>query len=162
MVSLELILQIVPILSLSIALVYYAINVRNQNITAQASMFIQMYNQYLSISRDVKVYNCFKTATFTTAEEFIDLITNDSEWAKVNDVWLQFLEGLGVVVKAGFLDIKMVALMWAGLTRITWDKMEPIMEDFRRITNYPRLYSEAEYLCKELITYMESHPELQT
>ena len=80
---------------------------------------------------------------------------------EVNDIWLQFLESLGVVVKAEFLDIKMVALMWAGLTRITWDKMEPIMEDFR-ITNFPRLYSEAEYLCKELIKYMESHPELQT
>ena len=122
MVSLELILQIVPILSLSIALVYYAINVRNQNITAQASMFMQMYNQYLSISRDVQIYTSFNNATFTTAEELIDLITNDSEWAKVNDIWLQFLEGLGVIVKAGFLDIKMVALMWAGLIRSTWDK----------------------------------------
>ena len=162
MVSLELILQTIPILSLSIALVYYAINVRNQNRTAQASMFMQMYNQYLSISRDVQIYTSFNNATFTTAEEFIDLITNDSEWAKVNDIWLQLLEGLGVIVKAGFLDIKMVALMWAGLIRSTWDKMEPIMEDFKRITNFPRLYSEAEYLCKELIKYMESHPELQT
>ena len=162
MVTLELVLQVFPILSLSVALVYYAINVRNQNRTTQASMFMQMHNQYLSISKEVHVFYLFRNATFSTAEEFIELITNDSEWTKVNDIWLQFLEGLGVVVKAGFLDIKMVALMWSGLTRITWDKLEPIMDDFRRITNFPRLYSETEYLCKELIKYVDAHPELKT
>ena len=123
-------------LSLSLALVYYAINVRNQNRTAQASIFMQMYNHFQSISRDVKIYTCFNNATFTTAEEFMELVTSDSEWGKVNDIWLQFLEGLGVVVKAEFLDIKMVTLMQAGLTRIPWDKMEPVMEDLRRIPNF--------------------------
>jgi len=36
----------------------------------------------------------------------------------------------------------MVALMWAGLTRMTWDKMKQIINDLREQTQFPRLYSE--------------------
>ena len=55
MVSIELILQVIPVLSLSVAIVYYAVNVRNQNKTAQAGNFMQMHNHWLSTSRDISV-----------------------------------------------------------------------------------------------------------
>jgi hypothetical protein len=73
-----------------------------------------------------------------------------------------FLEGMGVLVKEDLVSMRLVALTWAGTTRMFWDKMSPIIDDWRRAINYPRLWSETEYLCTELIKYMEEHPELAT
>jgi hypothetical protein len=73
-----------------------------------------------------------------------------------------FLEGLGVLVKQDLVSIHLVALTWAGSSRMFWDKISPILDDWRRAINYPRLWSETEYLCKKLIRYMEEHPELAT
>ena len=72
-------------------------------------------------------------------------------------------EVLGVFVKAGYLDIRVVALMWAGPTVKFYENiLEPILDEMRVYYDYPRAQSEGEYLCKTLIKYLEEHPELST
>jgi len=67
------------------------------------------------------------------------------------------------MVKEGYVSIRLVALMWAGMTRMFYEYiLEPIIEEGREYTKYPRLWSETEWLCKELIKYMNEHPELKT
>jgi hypothetical protein len=74
-----------------------------------------------------------------------------------------FYEGLGVVVKQGYLSIQLVALMWAGFTRTFWENIvEPILDEMREALGYPRGWSETEYLCRELMNYMDEHPEFKT
>jgi hypothetical protein len=53
-------------------------------------------------------------------------------------------------------------LMWGGATRMFWDMLEPILPDLAKHWNYPRLWSESAYLCRELVKYMDEHPELAT
>lgn len=39
---------------------------------------------------------------------------------------------------------------------------DPIINDLREHCKYPRLWSETEYVCKEVIKYVDEHPELRT
>jgi len=72
-----------------------------------------------------------------------------------------YYEGLGVLIKEGLLDIRWVALMMAGMVRSMWEKIEPVMEEYRSRTR-ARMASESEYLYNELMKYLEEHPELKT
>jgi hypothetical protein len=82
---------------------------------------------------------------------------------KVVFAFYSFCEALGVLVKEDYLDIRLVVLMWAGTTRKFYENIvEPTIEAHADFLDYPRLWSEAVYLCKEVIKYMEEHPELKT
>ena len=90
-------------------------------------------------------------------------LEGDEEFRAVVSGLGQFYETLGVAVKAGFMDIHLVALTWAGATRMYWENiMEPVIEDMRKMYNYPSIGSETEYVCRKLIRYMDEHPELKT
>ena len=41
-------------------------------------------------------------------------------------------------------------------------KVSPNLDEWREEIGYPRLWSETEYICEELIKYMDEHPELKT
>ena len=72
-----------------------------------------------------------------------------------------YYEGVGVLVKEGRLDIRWVALLMAGMVINMWEKLEPVIEEYRLYTR-PRMASESEYLYNELMKYLEKHPELKT
>ena len=40
--------------------------------------------------------------------------------------------------------------------------VEPIIDEAIVFFNMPRVWSETVYVCKELIQYMDEHPELRT
>jgi hypothetical protein len=73
-----------------------------------------------------------------------------------------FYEGLGVLIREGLIDIRMVALLICGMTRSYWEKHKPILEDGRKAMGFKRWVSEADYLYDELIGYLARHPELDT
>jgi len=73
-----------------------------------------------------------------------------------------YWEGLGVLVKEGFLPIRLVALLLTGGTRSFWEKLKPIKDEARVDMGYVRWMSETEYLYDELLRYLDKHPELST
>jgi len=69
----------------------------------------------------------------------------------------------GVLVKANFLVIRLVALIWTGVTRMfRGSLLEPVIYDFRELQGLPSLWSEAEYVFREVVRYIGGHPELKT
>ena len=73
-----------------------------------------------------------------------------------------YWEGIGVLVKEKFLDIRLVALMLCGNTRFFWEKLKPFVDEARVDLGYERWMSETEYLYDELLKYLGEHPELST
>jgi len=71
-----------------------------------------------------------------------------------------FYEGVGVLVKEGLIDIRLVALLMTGTTTLFWRKMEPFIDEIRRRA-YPRAYIETEYLYNALMDYIKEHPEIE-
>ena len=88
--------------------------------------------------------------------------TSDKEYLAAQEYVSSFYEGLGVFVKEGLVDIRMVALTMTYMTTRYWEKLAPIVYEGRKRNNYPRMLSEFEYLYDELIKYLDEHPELKT
>ncbi len=76
--------------------------------------------------------------------------------------WLLKLEELGVYVREGLLDIRLIYLLTGGVITKTWELLKVLLKEYRIRNNWPRWFIEAEYLCKRIIEYGEKHPELTT
>lgn len=162
MVSLEVVAILLSGISISASLFYYASVLKNQNETRQAQLYMQISNRYED-----------KHTASQWVWRNIEYKDFDDFWAKygvdVNpDFWMRdssiftWYENVGVLVKEGMLNMRLVALSWAGASRMVWEKLEPILPQLRKQFNYPRMWSETEYLFRELIKYMKEHPELST
>ena len=67
---------------------------------------------------------------------------------------------MGVLVKEGFVDIRLVALMISGMIMSIWNKFGPIILETREKQGWPRYVVEVEYLYNRLVEYARDHPEL--
>jgi hypothetical protein len=79
--------------------------------------------------------------------------------ANVSQLTIYF-EGLGVLIKEGHLNIRYVALLISGVTRVFWEKMGPIVLEARDRLGVPAFMSETEYLYTELMKYLEANPNI--
>ena len=68
---------------------------------------------------------------------------------------------MGVLVREGYVDVRLVALMISSMIMTLWMRFGPIILETRRIQNWPRYYSEFEYLYNSLVEYANGHPELE-
>jgi hypothetical protein len=138
---------------------------KNQELTLetrQAQMFMQMYNRYMDSLEGVDHIDVIQNSKFDSVGEYEELVESDEKFSRVYRAYGSFYEGLGVLVKEGLLNVRLVALMWGGPTRMFWEKIAPILAEYRVYIRYPRLWSETEYVCREVLRYMEEHPELKT
>jgi hypothetical protein len=162
MIDLQTILTYLTLISVPVGVAYHIITIRNQSRTRQAQLFMQMYDRFNENTEDYDIVTTLQNAKVKSVEDFLHLWENDDTFFKAIRAMTRFCEALGVLVKENLLDIRYVALMWAGPTRMFWEMFEPILPSLAEHWNYPRLWSETAYLCRELIKYMEQHPELAT
>ena len=156
-------------LGLTASILYYAMILRNANKTQQlaletrqAQLFMQMYNRWTNSIVNEDYYPVI-SRKISNWEELKSIYNSDENYQRLLNKIAGFYEGLGVLVKAGYLSIHPIALMWTGVTTLFWTNiLEPTIDDWRAEYNLRRLWSEAEYLCKELLRYVEEHPELKT
>jgi hypothetical protein len=151
-----------------VAAVYYISTLRNaqktqqlQLETRQAQLFMQIYGQSHNDPSFLDAWRKVMSLQWNTFEEHRNLLKQD-ENARATQRVGSFYEGLGVLVKEKFVDIRLVALLMTIMTRTWWEKYKPIVEEGRRQMGYPRWMSESEYLYNELMKYIEEHPELKT
>jgi hypothetical protein len=166
--SLQAVSYIMGSLGVFVAAVYYISTLRNnqrtqqlQLDTRQAQLFMQIYSQSHNDPSFLDALRKVMSLQWSTFEEYRNLLKHD-ENARATQRVGSFYEGLGVLVKENFVDIRLVALLMTIMTRTWWEKYKPIIEEGRRQTGYPRWLSESEYLYNELMKYIKEHPELAT
>ena len=82
------------------------------------------------------------------------------------DAWIpwvsvaRFFLGIGTLVKRKLIDVDLVADIMGGPVIWTWDKMSPIVKEFKVDLKRPQLWDDFEYLYNE-IKNIEQHPELK-
>jgi hypothetical protein len=143
-----------------IALTYYGLQIRNQNRTRQAQLFMQTYNRWTQpdfIDALMWLRTQEKWTNFDDHNEAMNDITNSRNTL----LFVTYFEGVGVLVKEGLIDIRLVAELMTGIVTQFWDKYALIIDEGRRRLGYPRWFSETEYLYKELIRYEKTHPEIE-
>ena len=163
MVTLDTVLQIIPALSVSIAAIYYAMNIRHQRETRQAQLFMQVYEAYRSPQLRKQYY------AFTFQHQWKDYADYMTKYGPDTNIdaftdhgaLLGYFEGIGVLVKKRLVDIDMVNELLSPLIRLTWEKMRSMVLEARLTDDArTRLYHNFEYLYDELNKYIEEHPEL--
>jgi len=75
---------------------------------------------------------------------------------------MNFYQGVGVLVKANLVDIRLISHLMSNSTKEFWEKVEPIVEEARENWYGPGFLIQTEYLYNELMKYSEEHPELKT
>jgi len=136
--------------------------------TRQAQLFMNIYNQSFTNREWLNAYNKVLTTHWDNYEEYLKIAdfrnpeSSDREYLEAQSYVSSFYEGLGVFVKEGLVDIRLIALTMTYMTRNYWEKIAPVVYESRKRYNYPRMLSEFEYLYDELMKYIEEHPELKT
>ena len=169
MASLELIALIFTGLSITASLVYYANVLSNANKTQrmqletrQAQLFMQLVNRYRDDTKDLDIDKSLLYVEIESFEEFMRLYETEECFIKSVSALGGFYESVGVMVREGYIPIRLVALMWGGMTRRYWEKLEPFFSELREVRGFPRAWAETEYLYHELMKYIEEYPELAT
>jgi hypothetical protein len=129
--------------------------------TRQAQMFMNIYQQRTSKEYIQASHRIMEESQWST---WVELQENwrDKDFREAFNVVGTYYEGLGVLVREGFLNIRMIALLMCGETLRFWEKVGPVIGDARKDMDYSRFLSESEYLCLELVKYLGDHPELRT
>ena len=162
MIDLSTFRDLVAIASFLVALTYYIINIRNQRETRQAQLFMNIYSKIETSDNTERAQEILFKFQLKSAEEFYEKygMENNPEayfkWMYLNDL----LEGVGVFVREGLVDIRLVALLMSGLITNYWRKYEIVWNYFREKHGWPRAAVEVEYLYHRLLEYSEKHPEL--
>jgi hypothetical protein len=147
-----------------IALTYYALQIRNQNRTRQAQLFMQIY-------RDMCTPDWWRILGEITSREYVDYDKAEKEFGKEANMgaWSEasslfaFFEGLGVLVHRKLIDPYLVDDLLSGPIIRYWEASKPYIVERRIRQNHPPIGEWIEYLYKEVKPiYDKQHPELKT
>lgn len=183
-VTYQMVLSTFQTVALLVGIVYYITIMRNQQKTRdltlkaqeqtlrtrESQLFMNIYNQsfanpqFLNAVRIIhlKSPEIKSTTDFMTAYDYYNPKPDDPAFVEAYNYVGSFYEGLGVFVKEGLIDIRLIALTMTGMTRSTWEVVGPYLDELREITGFKRMISEWEYLMNTLNTYIKENPELDT
>jgi hypothetical protein len=132
-------------LSITASIIYYASVLRNQNRTRQAQLFMQIFSVFAS-------EEYMKRGTLVVSTDFEDV--NDfweNQFTTQHWVHWMWLNGLGILLKKGLLDVEMVYDMTGGFgPQRIWEKYRRVFEWHREGRQNPDMFSSLGYLADEM------------
>ena len=141
-----------PIVSFTIVLFYYGINIRDANRSRQASLYMQLYSSFRSqevLGELNKVLYLHQWKDFEDFQSRYSPEANLDMSIGIQSILL-FFEILGGLLKQGFLDIKVIDSQ-VGMAFIPfWEKIGPIIMAERELRKQPTLWNDNEYLYEQL------------
>ena len=174
--TISLIVQMVGVSATATAAVVGVISYINSNKRAQETKKIERETQELALKAQqqsaetrqaqlyMQVYNIMASREFVVADNKLVLEWSKqkfSNWADFIDkygpnanredylIWDQMghiIEGMGVLVKNGLLNVQYVDDLMGGLIIGYWDIFRDAILDFRKINNYPAAFDMTELL----------------
>jgi hypothetical protein len=154
----QMVLSTLQTAGILVGIFYYIMSLRNQNKARKTQLYWQI-NEKTSQENIISGRSEYMAQEWETPKEFITYFQS-TEGRKVIGATLGYYEGMGVMVKEGLLDIRVVALYSSGIIRKLWEQFIPIKDEVRRQLQWPRLCIEVEYLYNELLKFHKEHPEV--
>ena len=132
-----------------------ALKAQQQNLeTRQAQLFMVMYEKWQSpdfIESNTMIQG-IEVRDFAHFQKIYDSVEGRGIIREA-----VFFEGLGVLVREGLIDVRLVSLFLYGEVKLFWEKWGPFMREQRIVANYPRAWIEAEYLYDRVMDYGRSN-----
>ena len=171
-ITYQMVLSTIQTVSLVLGIIYYLTIMRNnqknqqmQLETRQAQLFMYMYDRW-SGPEFMKSWYEIRLWKWTGYDDFMDKYgdkNNPDRYLAFSTV-SKFFEGLGVLVKRGFVEPSLVDDLMSGFIIIFWEDFgESFIKDMRVNQNFPQAFEWVEYLYNTIKPITESqHPELQS
>jgi hypothetical protein len=137
---------------------------QQQNLeTRQAQLFMQIYSkiydpEFLNNGREAM------NIDYKNLDDFNAKLSHETNRDLYGKFWSfpWFLEGMGVLVKRGLIDPKLVDDLISGLVVSYWEKFKPMTLEYRERYNYPQMGEHVEYLYNVVKGIaVGEHPELR-
>jgi len=160
MIELSVIRDLVAISGVLIALTYYIMNIRHQRETRQTQLFMNLYDTYHSPDFRRKWHDLLKRE-WTDNEDWQRKYGQDSEDLAAHTSMLSFFNGIGVLLKRGLIDIKLVDDLLGVNIRGYWKFVESNVRWSREVIDEPKMYADFEYLFNEVMKINDRTPDFE-
>jgi hypothetical protein len=133
-----------------IGIVFAVLELRNITKTRQMELIMNIYSRF-GTREYIDAWEKIRTRESKDYDEYI----KKHGWADVMQVSSAF-EGLGLLVHRKFLDIDLAHELLSESTKMTWEKVKPMIEDARKqltqrkFGEYIPIYQSWEYLYNEM------------
>ena len=172
MIELSVIRDLVAIFGVLAGFSYYVLTVRtnqkNQEIslrnqeltlkaqeqaaeTRQAQFFMSVYRDHITKENISDWTEMVRMWNWIDYEDYMKKYASDPESRVKYGSYMNKLEGLGVLVKRGLIDVNLLYDLQYGSIIMIWEKFLPIISEDRRRINATHLYKDVEYLYKEML-----------
>lgn len=153
-----------------VAAVYYVMNIRTNQRNQELMLKAQQQNvETRQLQLFMSIYQSMITRQFQADNEEIHHVW---EWKDMNDYLKKYgatnpemngkmasvfftYDGIGVLVKRGFIDPELVYDLTYVQAVEVWEKFVPLIREFRKWGNAPHVFSDFEYLYNTMITTRE-------
>jgi len=135
-----------------LAAVYYIFQIRHQGKTRQMSLLMNLYMTWGSDDMRKAVQDA--TALEDKYRDYDNFVKEygfaSQAWVDINKI-LWFMNGVGFLVHEGFVNIKLVlVLFYAQGVMHMWEKWKPFVEGQRKMFGLPESCAQLEYLYNEV------------
>jgi hypothetical protein len=147
---------VVACASIVIAAIVAVLQIRQQNQTRQAELFMELYDEYYNPKFHrrwmelVYIHDVSKLGVDSEGVPYIVKGEVDIDTVSEFHALGCFFEGIGLLVHKRLIDVQLVAeLMSSGIIWV-WEKVEKHVLENREILDRPQIYEWFEYLYKEI------------
>ena len=145
-------------IGLMVAVTYYGLEIRNQNRTRRAQLYMQIFGRISTID--------FRLSTAETSrweysdfEDFVEkyLMNSDPSYIAKWQALMSWMEGIGYLLKDGLIDAEDLYNLSGGQGVILfWKKWEPIVYEYRVSRKNEDFGRWFEYLGEKMIEFRKS------
>ena len=152
MITIETVLDVVPVMSLAIALIYYAMTINSQNKTRQAQLFMRLFETYIAKEWWRDGWDLLQME-WTDVDDFFqkyDSSVDLENFEKRYRLW-SYLDGMGMLLKKGLIDKEMIYYLMGGYGAYwNWEKFKDVIKESRVRMNSPDHFVMFEYLAEAM------------
>jgi hypothetical protein len=165
MVSMEIFALVLTGVGIMASIIYYANILNNANKTRelqlkaqelatetrQAQLFMQIYSTYHS-EEFIKAIDGIMKWEYIDYDDYISKYGSDvnPEAYMMYRKGFGYLEGIGVLVRRGFIDVSLVDDLMSGAIVVFWEKLGPYIVERRKELNWPQIGEQIEYLYNQV------------
>ena len=141
---------VVAAVSVVAGVIYYSIQIRNQNRIRQTALIMGLFSTWLG----KELQEADSKVMATEFMDYSDFVRKYGSITSGKPIYMAirmigaFHEGIGVLLHRKLIDIGVVDELYA--VRVRWEKMKPLIEGLRKHFNEPALYEWFEYLYNEV------------
>ena len=148
MITLDQVIYSLPLLGITVSILYYAMVLRNANKTRSAQLFMSLHNEMVSMEGMSR----FLDTMYMEWDDYADFErkygsdNNPKAFLQRNTLWSAF-NNFGVLLKNGLVDPEMIYDAIGGNLIMCWEKWRPIIMEQRIRYLGPNYMERWEYLA---------------